>query len=339
VNVYVYPWSTRAAAGAVNPYLGDFIRSLEPHCTVVNRERRTSRGLFGVVPYLRQLDVLVLHWIENVPDRRGAAAQVALLHALLRSKRRLGVRVVYVLHNKVSHDPDRTAAKARVQRAMLERADLVLTLAGEGVRYATALCPSVAGRIHYLPHPMHAEPFTPGMQPFDQRPYDLLIWGRLAAYKGLTDFVEFLNANALQDRYRIKVAGSFTDRRASTTLAAAAPYLDIDDRVIPDAALRDLMAQSRIVLFPYRPDTVLGSSALMASLASDACIIGPHAGAFRDCADLGLISVFDRLADLPGAIDRALASDRTAMLDRRRAFAARYTWEWFGRTFASLIGG
>jgi glycosyltransferase involved in cell wall biosynthesis len=339
VKVYVYPWSTKAANGLRNPYVSNFIDSLASRCTVVNRDRPTPYGLFGVVPWLRHLDVLILHWAGNIPDRRGAAAQVALLRLILLAKSAIGLRVVFVLHDKVSHATTRFRLKQQVVRSVLRRADLVLTHARDGIDFAVTMCPSVRDRIRCLPHPFDSSrAFVSGDEPFEHRQYDLLIWGRMAPYKGLGEFVRFLDLHGLQARYRILVAGQFPDAAAFETLSREAPHVTFDNRFIPDAELRTLMAASKVILFPYRPDTVIGSSALMDALLTDAIVIGPRAGAFRDCEELGLVSTFGDLSELPQVIERALAADRTVLVQKRRAFAAQHTWEEFGRTLTSLLG-
>ena len=340
MNVYVYPWSTKSNAAAANPYLRDFIQSLTPHCRVVNLDRPSAYGLFGVVPWLRSLDVLVLHWAGNLPDKRGGAAQIAFLRGLLRARSRLGLRIAYVLHNKVSHTATRRVAKERVERLVLTHADLVVTHAREGVAFAMANGATSRERIHHLPHPMDAPAgFVAGVEPFERRPHDVLVWGRAEGYKGIDALVSVLEAQGLQRRYRILVAGRFADAAGFEALRRRAPFITFDNRFIPDAELRTLMSESKAILLPYRTESLLSSSALMRSLATDAVVIGPDAGAFHDCAELGLSATYREPSEWPAVLDRALASDRVEMLQRRRAFAAQFPWEEFGRAFSALIGG
>jgi glycosyltransferase involved in cell wall biosynthesis len=339
MNVYVYPWSTKATGDRGNPYIRNFITSLGPHCNVVNREQPTSCGLFGVAPWLRELDVLILHWAEDLPDKRGALAQTAWLRALLLAKSRLGLRVVHVLHDRVSHFGTRLQWKRRIVRALLNHADLVLTHARDGVAFARENCPEIGDRVQYLPHPVdRSTTFASGTEPFESRRYDILVWGAIVAYKGLADLVGFLNGHGLERRYQIRVAGQFPDAASYEALSRTAPYITVENRYIPDAELQAVMGESKIILLPYRPESLLASATLMTSLLSDAIVIGPDAGAFRDCAELGLISTFGELSELPDVIARALVSDRQAMIRKRRAFAAQNTWDQFARAFAAMLG-
>lgn len=338
MNVYVYPWSTKATPGRRNPYVRNFIASLAPHCNVVNRERPTPYGLFGVLPWLRHLDVLILHWAGSIPDKRGATAQTAFLRALLLAKYAFGFRVVCVLHDRVAHANSRWRWKRRIVRTVLKHADLVITHAQDGVTFARETCPAVGEKVRCLPHPLDPlQPFVSGSEPFESRRYDLFVWGTIVPYKGLTDFVQFLNRHGLERRYRVLVAGQFSDGAEYDALLRDAPYMTVENRFVPDDELRAFMAESKIILFPYRPESVLSSAALMQSLLSDAIVIGPDAGAFRDCAELGLSSTFGELSELTKVIDRTLRSDRSLMVRRRKAFAAQHTWEQFGRTLGGLL--
>jgi beta-1,4-mannosyltransferase len=334
VNVYVYPWSSKAAPGRRNPYVRNFIASLEPYCRVVNCARPTAWGLFGVVPWLPTLDVLVLHWPANIPDKRGAMAQSAFLRALLLAKSLLGFRVVYVLHDRVSHSTTRWRWKRRLMRAVLRHADLVVTHARDGVAFAREHGHGRGDTIRYLPHPFESPAsFIAGAEPFEHRRYDVLVWGTVVAYKGVGEAVRFLGRHGLDRRYRILVAGRFQDAAEFDALSREAPGISIENRFVPDEELEALMAQTKVILFPYRRDSVLGSS-----LLSDAVVIGPDAGAFRDCAALGLISTFGELSELPGVIERGLAADRSAAVMKRKAFAAEHTWAEFGRTLVGMLG-
>lgn len=338
MNVYVYPWSATPAEGRHNPYLRHFMTALASHCHVVNREQPTSYGLLGIVPWLWRLDTLVLHWVENIPDKRAGRVQAALLHVLLRAKSHLGLRMVFVLHNRMSHVGVRSQRKQRLVRAVCEHADLVLTHARDGVAVALENGVVDGDRIRYLPLPV-ASPraFVSGDEPFDERPWDILVWGTMTPYKGLADFVKTLNEQGLQQRYRILAAGPFLDTAAYEALLKEAPYITFVNRFVTDDELRAFIAASRFILFPYRRESVLSSSALMDSLLSDAFVVGPSAGAFQDCADLGLITTFDRMSDIVEVMERAGTGDRKTLVERRRAFAAEHTWEAFGRQVAAML--
>ena len=70
---------------------------------IVNSEVPSSNGIIDLYRYIFQCDVILFNWVENVPGRRGGYFQSMLVYLLLITRKALGLKVAWVLHNKVSH--------------------------------------------------------------------------------------------------------------------------------------------------------------------------------------------------------------------------------------------
>lgn len=334
-RLYFFPNSSRSPGA--NPYPRNIMRLLGEEFDVVNAEKKSAYGVISILPWLTRFKVFFCGWLEDLPDRRGGFAQALLAITLLWLMRPLGVTVVWTLHNRGSHSSARMWLKSALQRLLVRRSDLIFTHAAEGVAFAKELGLNDASKIHFLHHPVDA--FTAGDAVATPKEYDILVWGRADPYKGVFEFLDTITKVGMAENLRILVWGRFaTDEYYKKCAVFASDHIEIRNSFIPDDKLGPIQNSARVVLFPYRPSSVLSSAALMASLNSTAQIVGPATGAFKDLAAEGCVRTYADDAAMPAALSAALADDDVVQLvERRAAFCRDNSWEQVGAKMRTLI--
>ncbi|GHC76132.1 glycosyl transferase family 1 [Nocardiopsis terrae] len=209
---------------------------------------RTGRRL------ARDADLVVLTLFSpvQVPAYLGLLAGIRS-----RSRTGTGTRVVVLCHNVLPHE--RRAIDVSLVRAMLRRADGVLTHSSEQGRLAEGLlvpggpAPVVAEMPPHLPETGGARS---GEQPGEHR--HLLFFGIVRPYKGVDVLLRALAEGAPED-VTLTVAGEFWG--GSADLAALAGELGLADRVrfregyVPAEELPGLLAEADALVLPYRSAT------------------------------------------------------------------------------------
>ena len=112
------------------------MRELSRDFDIVNATKPSTNGALDIYRHIFQTDVVLLNWIENIPDRRGGIVQAFFVCALLIARKVLGVRIAWVLHNKLSHSKSNAGLKSLLMRALVRHSDVIFTHAREGVDYA-----------------------------------------------------------------------------------------------------------------------------------------------------------------------------------------------------------
>jgi beta-1,4-mannosyltransferase len=334
-RAYIFPRSKRNKNRIYNPYIDNFISSTRGYIDYLNENHPSGRGIFDISGYLGKIDLLMLNWVEDLPDKKGGYLQSIFFLVLIRILKLSGVKIVWTLHNKFFHSSRNSYLKKRIFFTLLKKSDLIITHSSEGIEFATSLTPGVGQRMFYFPHPV--VPVNGKARGGSPKKYDILIWGTLAPYKAIDVFLDHLAANNALDRYRILIAGKanpveFYDRIKkfeSSTITIKNQYIDKDE-------LAGMICQSKVVLFTYSGNSVLSSGALTDSVSHGATIIGPDTGAFSDLGRAGIIKTYTNFQELLSVldhIDQQEFSNKNIITE----FIMTHTWEKFSESFAKKL--
>jgi len=333
-NAYLYPITNRLKTGIYNPYLDNFMQSTQSYVNYLNQHYPSDTGIFNLLKYIHKTDVLFLNWIENLPEKKGGLIQTLFFLLVLRMKKVLGVKVVWTLHNKVSHSKGKLFLKKWLFASLIKRSDLIITHAREGIRFAEQWHQGASSRVFYFPHPV-----VPEQEPeftIDQE-YDVIIWGTLAPYKGIDAFLEFLQQNTTLAGYRILIAGKATSSDFYQKIKRlAGDTVKIKNQFIDKQELARLIQSSNAVLFTYAGGSVLSSGALIDSLAYRARVIGPNVGAFADLGEEEIIDTYKDFSEIPDILDN-LKNNKASNPEKMDAFLRNHTWQKFARSFKKAL--
>jgi glycosyltransferase involved in cell wall biosynthesis len=332
-NAYLYPLSARVS-GESNPYLDDFTQCLSNEFSVVNKNKPSNSGIFDMLKYINKIHIVFFNWIEDLPDKKVGMLQTILFLIMLPVFKIKGIKIFYTLHNKESHYTKNGYMKRTIRRKILCNADFILCHATEGLNILTDN--NHRAKARYIPHPFKKAP----IQDFKhEKKYDILIWGAIRPYKGIDNYLTFLESKKILKNYRTLIIGKIFPKEYEVAFNRfESEIITIENKYVDDETLNELINLSSIILFTYNEKTVLSSGALIYSLAQGAFVIGPNTGAFRDMYSEGLIDVFDDYDDLILKINYHLINPSQTK-DKLKDFINNNSWEKFGAELTNWING
>ena len=326
-NAYIYP-----AGDMLNSYLNHFIHAVEPQFVFLNKDKPSKYGLFDVIKYVNRLDILFLNWPEEVPERRGGTFQAFFYILMIFWLKFRKTAICWTFHNKVSHVQGKTGLKNFLRYFTARNADFIITHAKEGISLVEKLAQPGYPKIKFFHHPVLP---AINLKPYDEKKYDLIMWGMVTPYKGVDEFLTFIEHEHL-DHLKILIAGKIGGNAyRDKVLAHRSNTITILDRFIPVDELEMYISQSRAVLFTYLENSILSSGALMDTLRYAPLVIGPACGAFNDLKEEGLILTYNDYAHL-----KVLLTDELRFkpdVNKIQQFITENSWENFGKSLGEFI--
>lgn len=295
--------------------------------------------------------VIHLHWLhrylEPVLGRRKWAARRTLLE--LRILRRLGVRVIWTLHNIGEHDGKHQSLETAFHRQVVELSDVVICHC-EATRQlaidAYGLPAPTHDRLRVVAHGNYAGWYadtlgrdaaraalgmTNGERVF-------LFIGQVRGYKGVEELLRVFGALDAPDA-RLIIAGRPNKKQTRTNVQAAAagdPRVSLALETIPDDRMQVYLRGADAVVLPYR-DVLTSGSAILAMTFGQP-VIAPAIGCLPE--SLGSEGTILYAADDPNgladALRMALSVDLAALGKRAAAHAATLDWGPIARRTAEL---
>lgn len=291
---YIYPKIVLKSSDVQNLYINDFEDAISVHHEVVNKEKN-SKGVVDFFKYFGKIDIYLFNWIEDIPRRKMGKLQVLFFILFLVLVKIRHKKIIWILHNKYSHNMASNPWTDFMFKTMMKNADLILTHSNEGIAFAKKKYPKYAHKIKYEIHPIK-EKF---LNESTQKKYDFLFWGSIHPYKGIVKFLEFIKAQDDIDSPKILIIGRCFDVDYKKLLRSSLNAdMVFEDKFYAMDDIAQFAAQSKFILFTYNTGSVLSSGALMDSLRMNAQIIGPNHGAFKDLSHLPTVHVFDDYEDI-----------------------------------------
>ena len=272
--------------------------------------------------------VFHIHWEDAVLRPEGSTAE-AFLDQVMRF-RAGGGRVVWTVHNLMSHDPAQEPRLADLRAGLFELADVIHLHSLPAVAAVRAVWPLPLAKLRVIAHPSYDGAYPEAFRQqaraelgLSDAGMVLLLPGRQAAYKQPEALVQAFRAVAgPQDR--LILAGHLA-------AGMAMPGGD-DPRILARpgfATARDLAvlhAAADLVVLPYAHSLTSGSAILAATLARG--VLGPDSPGLRDAIEAGRGGVlYDGAAPdaLPLALADALAGGPEVWATRGLAARAAMT--------------
>ncbi|MCB2220108.1 MAG: hypothetical protein KQI35_06905 [Bacteroidetes bacterium] len=334
-NIYIYPLSSRdEKLGLFNPYIDDLIKSLSEKFHFINLNKPSRKGILDIVKYLPKLNYIHFNWIEKLPGNKLGSLQTILLFMLIPVFKMMGIKIIWTMHNKLSHSGQDDKKTMALFQLMLKNANLILTHSTAGIYYGEELLPGVKDKIIYLPHPIKDR----RLKNKTEVKYDVLIWGTISPYKGIDQFLQFLVDENLQEKFRILIVGKASDENYFEKLKKFQnKVIEIRNEFINNDELARMISESKSVLFTYSKASILSSGVLMDSLGFGANIIGPDVGAFTDLSNENIIHTFKSFEDAIKIIEEVSQQPDLKDQSKLDLFLEENSWPAFGQKFSLEI--
>ena len=334
--------------GSNNPYIDHLKQALAENDFEVDATPSDNAFLYLLRKGIGS-DLVILNWIEDLPYRRMGLVQMIIVMAYLPLLKLLGVRIIWIKHNKASHTKKWFALSQKIQAFLARCSDHIII---HGLDAGIADSP----KLFFLPHPCNIGPdeivrpvadttsaTSPTMNAASAAtnaapPIDLLIWGSLLPYKGVLEFLQYAQHDPLFNGLRIHIAGKATPDYYSQLQRHAGPNTTIVNGYIAEEDLTALFRQTRFILFTYNKQSVISSGVLMDSLVACKRIIAPDCGAFRDlAAQQQFVSLFDNFEEINKLFHEHYNNFQLSYPEVRE-FVAQNSWYNMGAKIKGLIG-
>jgi beta-1,4-mannosyltransferase len=331
-NIYIYPHNPKINYS--NPYIKNLEESISPYFNIANTNTGSNAGIFKIFKYLTKLDFIWFNWVEDVPDRKGGYLQLAALVFIILFKRVFSVRIIWTMHNKLSHYKRNIIAKKFLFKLLIRNSDFILTHASEGLEIARQFKVRPQTKLKFIHHPL----FNNLPEKSYEKDTDILIWGSIIPYKGIDKFLEYLYINKFAEKWKIKIIGEIPDKEYELKLSKYSnEFTVIQNRFIEFNQLKEEIYKSKFVLFTYLKDSVLSSGALMDSLSMGAIVIGPNYGAFKDLDEMGFVKSYNRWEEIENIIIKYNDLDFKQYSKAIEIFVKENHWKSFGSKILDWI--
>ena len=298
LNVYFHPKFDFKITASPNPYIFNLENSLAQKYNIINKNYN-KKGVLDFFNYLFKADIYLFNWIENLSERRYGGIQVIFFCLFLIAAKCLRKKIVWILHNKYSHNISRSKWVDIMYYIMLKHSDLILTHSKSGINFVKERNPLYSKKVKYFMHPIN--PIFPTLSHSDCI-CDFLIWGTIQPYKGIVDFLKYLKDTGKIHFFKILIIGRCLD-------------------------------------YQYKKEVdkyLLSSGSLMDSIGMGSAIIGPNIGAFKDLSSYHFIntySTYDKIIDIYNTYN----SNKDSRLKEIDNFCHENSWELFSEKLCKEI--
>jgi glycosyltransferase involved in cell wall biosynthesis len=318
-----------------NPYIQDFIDALnrQEGIKVVNPAHKNP--LLSILPPKHWGNAFIFNWFESIPDFKYGLLQSFIAIVFLTIIKLSGRKIIWILHNKQPHVQRYGILKRFLAKLIAKNADLIITHAKDGIELIREKHPYAIHKVHFLHHPTKNR-LDYSKQHSPEKIYDILIWGAIAQYKGVTEFIDFLCKHP-EEKLNVCIIGkcASTELYDELTRTLPANVTLIHERASFEK-LAEYINRSHFVLMPYFSRSILSSGILMDSLSFGAKIIGPHTGSFKDYSHEPLLHVhtFKEFCDIYPIVNKTKGTP--VSLENYQKFLEENNWEAFATSLIHL---
>lgn len=285
--------------------------------------------------------IVHLHWLSVVLADASSAAEAAERSAAFLAKmssfRAKGGKIVWTVHNMVSHDARFLEEELRLQQAVADEADLIHVMTEDTPALVAQHLRLDPDKTICVPHPGYHGAY-PDLVPQDHARLALgldpdetvyLAFGAIKAYKGIEPLVEGFNVllqRSPAPRRLIIAGGADQDRDTAALIRQLRmhPYVLVDDSKIPLDTAQYLLRAADLMVLPH-----------VRALNSGGALLGPTFGLPLVANSVGVlpgllgpeIAEFIRgetPEDIADALERADRLRNEASRAAAREFADRY---------------
>lgn len=334
---YKYFFSPQPTAQKKNEFIDYFFNTLAGKVFVNNYGKTVNSRSADYFKYSFNSDVMILNWPEDILHLRFGIAQLIFSYVTLTFFKLKGGKVVWICHNKESHNKNYKFFRNITRSFYTKISDVIIVLSKDALNHFS----KVEDKVYFLNHPVYMTPELIKEQNNLTR-FDVLIWGNITPYKGLTEFIE--GYRLYNNAFNVKIIGS-ADKQYLQILKEKALGLNIEiiDKFLSKEELVYYFYNSKIILLPYKDIDTFSSGALVHSLCSNKVVIGPAIGNFKDINEVNACLVYNDFNQLFFLINSLLENQiyyNKELIRLRKGIQDYYsnnTWGDFVKKLISII--
>jgi beta-1,4-mannosyltransferase len=298
LDIYLYPRHDIKTVNTPNPYIINFEASLTKNHNIVNKSFNNT-GVIDCFKYIFKADLFIFNWIENLSLRRYGILQIFAFQVFLIIVKLLGKKILWVLHNKYTHDEARNRLIDFMFKVMMRNSHFILTHSKSGIDFVKEKFPMYLSKVRYITHPVKRIYPEIDYNDINKKIFDFLIWGVILPYKGVLQFLRYVKNSNEMSSFKILIVGECLDNKYKMKLNEYLSETVIHlDKYYTIERIAGFAANAKVTLFTYNPETILSSGSLMDSIGMGSMVIGPDAGAFRDLSIYSFVKTYNTYSDI-----------------------------------------
>ena len=211
-----------------------------------------------------------------------------------------GIKIVWILNNKVPHDDNAKWAK-RMMQTLIRSSYKVIILCKDSVSVVRNLVKNEKvwkDKIVYMPHPNYIGAYASVSDDVPQKGASemchLLFFGSIRPYKNVDVLIKAFK-RVKNDKMTLTIAGgckSATYQKYIEELAADS-NITLMLHYIADDEILGLIAQNSLLVFPYDNETTLNSGSIILACSAGKTFIAPNIGTVKDFPDASLFYTYE----------------------------------------------
>ncbi len=285
------------------------------------------------------VNVLHLHWLG--PYLKGQTWAVKAVYAAkllvdLFCVRQQGIRIVWTVHNKVSHDTDVPELELWVRRGVARLADRLI-VHDEATRREVAKTYRIpAAKIHVIPHGHYRDVYGDSVPKAEAREaLDVpqmgrvfLNFGMLRPYKGIETLLDVWPVYQRDHPAdTLLIAGKPVDPEYGQALKSqvqSCPNTILEDRFIPDEDVHLYFSAADAVILPFRQITTSGS--MLLAMSYDAPIIAPRMTSLEKTLQPATVLLYEE-GDLLSTLRKSQHINLEGLAQKTKEACDELSWE------------
>lgn len=319
-----------------NPYqrlLYSEVESARIPCNGIKGEDFTFQWLWSNRAKFRYIH---LHWLYGVydPQKSGLTRSKALLFIFkLLFSRFLGYKLLWTVHNLISHEPSNMKLEVLVRKITARLVNHVIVHCNYAKSEILRLWRIKKGKVVIIPHGSYVGYYPDIVSRSEARQrfgiadneVTFLFFGMVRKYKGIESLIEsFKKLKITHPAIRLIIAGSPLNYTIDDSAAndGISTYL----RHIPDDEMQYFFKAADVVTLPYA--NVLTSGAAILAISFGKPVIAPAKGCLPELLNNEIGFLFDRNKDLFMAMTEAMGkTDIASMGEQAMAHAKALSWK------------
>lgn len=231
---------------------------------------------------IKEVDAVYLNWFEDVKLKNMGERIKSLLFF-----KRHNIKIVYVFHNKRSHDGKAQFIRKIFLDTMLRMADTIVVLSKASIEFLPFNCRAKAVCV---PHPNYINSYSgeelPVQNKNDSGELKLLFVGAVRPYKNIELLISAFNIVCEKyDKISLTIAGKAIDRGYEEKILALIgenKRIKTDFRFIPDDEMAHLIGQHDILVLPYDIKSGLNSGTVMLAFSFARTVVASRIATIKE---------------------------------------------------------
>lgn len=238
--------------------------------------------LFKNSTHFRSIMLVHLNWFENLDESSNRAMWKSFLRKIvaLLAIKASGKKLVWTMHNRLSHEKRSGKLSNRIVQLLLKAADAVVIHCAETESVLRETYPDFRGKILHIPHPHFIGLYGQIREPSANfAPLRLLFLGAVKPYKNLELLIRVCRefGNAIQ----LTIAGKPSTPEYGEELrrlAEGSESVDMRFGFVEDEQIPELIGNSDLLILPYDLRSSLNSGTVLLAFSYARTVICPRIG-------------------------------------------------------------